>query len=80
MELAAENYGELDDVDIIFTGRQEDGSVSLLDNEGLSSNELWTQIPAVQQENIVPYNYEMQYGSPSGQDAFLTIVEEALLG
>lgn len=78
--LSPEQVGELAGIDVVFTGANEDGSVALLTDESLQSNALWTDLSFVQNGQIYGYNYEMLYGSPSGQDAFLTVVEEALLG
>ncbi|WP_406248797.1 ABC transporter substrate-binding protein [Microbacterium sp. M] len=79
-ELSPEQVGQLEGIDVVFTGAEEDGTLWVEDDEALSQNELWQNLPFVKSGEYYPYNYEMLYGSPSGQDAFLTIVEEALLG
>lgn len=79
-ELSPEQVGQLEGVDIAFTGANEDGSVAVETDEALTGNALWNALPFVQDGAIHGYNYEMLYGSPSGQDAFLSVVEEALLG
>ncbi|MDO5093429.1 MAG: ABC transporter substrate-binding protein [Propionibacteriaceae bacterium] len=73
-----EQLGQLSDIDVIFTGVFEDGS-GPLDDESLTNNELWKSLPAVANNRIFGYNYEMFAGSPSGQDALLKVIEEALL-
>ncbi|WP_240665935.1 ABC transporter substrate-binding protein [Agromyces sp. LHK192] len=77
--LSLEQIGELADVDVIFTGVSEDGSGFIGDDEALKTNALWTSLPAVQNGQVFPYNYEMSYGSPSGQDGLLDVISEALL-
>lgn len=76
--LSMEELGRLSDADIAFTWANADGSVPLTEDEALSSDNLWQSLPFVEDGNIVEYDREMLYGSPSAQDAFLTVVEEAL--
>lgn len=78
--LSPEQVGQLDGVDVVFTGADEDGTVWIEDDDALKQNQLWQDLPFVQGGAYHPYNYEMIYGSPSGMDAFLTVVEKALLG
>ena len=73
-----EQLGQLSDIDVIFTGVFEDGS-GPLSEEALTTNELWKSLPAVANNQIFTYNYEMYFGSPSGQDSLLNVIEEALL-
>ncbi|MFT4258251.1 ABC transporter substrate-binding protein [Microbacterium sp.] len=78
--LSAEQIGDLADIDVIFTGVSEDGSGLITDEEALKSNPLWSALPFVVDGEVYPYNYEMSYGSPSGQDGLLEVVRQALLG
>lgn len=78
--LSMEQLGDLADVDVFFTGVSEDGSGLMTDEEALKANALWTALPAVVNGEVHPYNYEMSYGSPSGQDGLLEVVRKALLG
>lgn len=79
-ELSPEQVGQLEGIDVVFTGASEDGTVWVEDDEALLQNTLWQNLSFVKNGSYHPYNYEMIYGSPSGQDAFLTVVEKALLG
>ncbi|MGW8483018.1 ABC transporter substrate-binding protein [Microbacterium sp. NPDC055903] len=79
-ELSPEQVGQLDGIDVVFTSANEDGTVWVEDDEALQQNALWQNLSFVKDGEYYSYNYEMLYGSPSGQDAFLTVVEEALLG
>ncbi len=79
-----EQLGELSGVDVMFTqgSPAEDGSITgtVADEPTLAANSIWQGLPAVQAGALHPYDYEMIYGSPSGQMAFLDVVEQALLG
>ncbi|MFK0401103.1 ABC transporter substrate-binding protein [Microbacterium sp. NPDC090225] len=79
-ELSPEQVGQLDGIDVVFTGAEEDGTVWVEEDEALKQNAIWQNLSFVQSGEYYPYNYEMIYGSPSGMDAFLTVVEKALLG
>lgn len=79
-ELSPEQLGQLEGIDVVFTGANEDGTVWVETDEALTQNALWQSLSFVQEKQYFPYNYEMIYGSPSGQDAFLSVVEKALLG
>lgn len=79
-ELSSEQVGQLEGIDVVFTGADEDGTVWIEDDAALQQNQLWQNLSFVQDGAYFPYNYEMIYGSPSGMDAFLTVVEKALLG
>ncbi|MFK4762094.1 ABC transporter substrate-binding protein [Microbacterium sp. ZW T5_45] len=79
-ELSPEQLGQMDGIDVLFTGVDESGTVWVEDEESLQQNPLWQNLSFVKDKQYFPYNYEMIYGSPSGQDAFLTVVEKALLG
>jgi iron complex transport system substrate-binding protein len=78
--LSMEQLGDLADIDLILTGVSEDGSGLITDEEALKSNPLWSALPFVVDGEVYPYNYEMSYGSPSGQDGLLEVVRKALLG
>lgn len=78
--LSMEQLGELADADVFFTGVAEDGSGLITDEAALKANALWTSLPAIANGEVHPYNYEMSYGSPSGQDGLLEVVRKALLG
>ena len=41
-------------------------------------NPLWTRLDFVVNDHIIPFEMEIVYGSPSGQLAFLDVVEKAL--
>lgn len=76
--LSMEQLGQLADIDVIFTGVSEDGSGLITEEEALQANPLWTALPFVVNGEVHPY--EMSYGSPSGQDGLLKVIDEALLG
>lgn len=77
-KLSMEQLGQLSDIDVIFTGVSEDGSGLITEEAALKSNPLWTKLPFVTNGKVYPYNYEMSYGSPSGQDALLEVIDKAL--
>lgn len=79
-ELSPEQLGQLEGIDVVFTGANEDGTVWVETDDALKQNALWQDLSFVKDAQYHPYNYEMIYGSPSGQDAFLSVVEKALLG
>lgn len=79
-ELSPEQLGQLEGIDVVFTGANEDGTVWVETDDALKQNALWQSLSFVTDKQYHPYNYEMIYGSPSGQDAFLSVVEKALLG
>ncbi|MFJ4225166.1 ABC transporter substrate-binding protein [Microbacterium sp. NPDC089695] len=79
-ELSPEQLGQLEGIDVVFTGANEDGTVWVETDDALKQNALWQNLSFVKDTQYHPYNYEMIYGSPSGQDAFLSVVEKALLG
>jgi iron complex transport system substrate-binding protein len=79
-ELSPEQLGQLEGIDVVFTGAEEDGTVWVEEDEALQQNAIWQNLSFVQSGEYYPYNYEMIYGSPNGMDAFLTVVEKALLG
>lgn len=83
-KLTLEQVGELSGIDVMFTqgSPAADGTISgtVADEPTLAASSLWQSLPAVQSGAIHPYDYEMIYGSPSGQLAYLSVVEKALLG
>jgi iron complex transport system substrate-binding protein len=79
-ELSPEQVGQLDGIDVVFTSADEDGGVWVEEDAALQQNALWSDLSFVKSGEYYGYNYEMSYGSPSGMDAFLTVVEKALLG
>ncbi|MBK8461737.1 MAG: ABC transporter substrate-binding protein [Nigerium sp.] len=78
--LSMEQLGQLSDIDVIFSGVSEDGSGLITGEDALKGNSLWTSLPAVANGRVYGYNYEMSYGSPSGQDGLLEVIRKALLG
>jgi len=80
--LSEEQLGQLSDVDYAFAiqipsdqGKREfDNTVATLEE-----NQLWGGLDFVQEDHLVPYDMEITYGSPSGQMAFLDVIEEAML-
>lgn len=79
-KLSMEQLAELDGIDVAFSGLNEDGTGLIGDEKALADNALWKQLGFVKNGEIHGYNYEMIYGSPSGQRAFLEVVAKALLG
>jgi len=73
--LSAEQVGQLADIDIgFFIGTPDELESSL---EEASKNALWRELTFVKEDGIVGYPMEMTFGSPSGQMAFLDVVEQA---
>ncbi|KAA1424923.1 ABC transporter substrate-binding protein [Mumia zhuanghuii] len=81
LALSGEQVGQLKDVDVAFTikipGEKGDKEYAATEKE-LMANPLWAGLPFVENDQIFTYDMEMTYGSPSGQMAFLDVVEEAL--
>jgi iron complex transport system substrate-binding protein len=77
--LSAEQLGQLEGIDQVFSV-ERDGAVVIEEDAALQQNPLWTDLSFVQDQQIHGYEIETTFGSPSGQDAFLTLVEQALLG
>lgn len=80
-EISGEQIGRLDGIDWAFMGKTVGPSgdkefQKILDAAG--KNALWNELPFVVDDQIVTYEAEITYGSPSGQLAFLDVVEEAL--
>ncbi|WP_454301572.1 ABC transporter substrate-binding protein [Salana multivorans] len=78
--LSDEQLSQLADIDMFFTAINEDGSGLITEEESLKANPLWTSLPAIVNGQVYTYDLEMAQGSPSGQDALLEVVREALLG
>ncbi|WP_157974965.1 ABC transporter substrate-binding protein [Glycomyces dulcitolivorans] len=79
--LSGEQIGKMDGIDYAFMIRglgDEEEAVfqQLLDDA--AQNPLWGDLDFVQNDGIVGYEFEMTFGSPSGQLAFLEVVEQAL--
>ncbi len=79
--LSGEQIGKLAGIDYAFTtkglgatGQKEFDAIMA----EAGKNALWNDLEFVKQGNIVTYEMEMTYGSPSGQLAFLEVVESAL--
>lgn len=78
--LSSEQVGQLSDVDLAFSikgpgdkGQQEFDTIL----KTLGKNKLWNDLPFVKDDRYIAYDMEMTYGSPSGQMAFLDVVEQA---
>lgn len=81
VELGAEEIGQLAGIDYAFTGvgLGEEGLAALAATLGeAASNPLWAGLDFVAADHIVPFEFEMTFGSPSGQLAFLEVVAKAL--
>ncbi|MDF9877324.1 ABC transporter substrate-binding protein [Cellulosimicrobium cellulans] len=77
---ALEQVESLGDIDVMFASAVPDADGTIPDPFAeISDNALWAALPAVSSGNVVRYDMEMNYGSPSGQYAFLEAVEKALL-
>lgn len=79
--LSGEQIGKLAGIDYAFstkglgeTGQKEFDAVMA----EAAKNPLWNELDFVANDHIVTYEMEMTYGSPSGQLAFLDVVEKAL--
>lgn len=81
-KLSAEQLGQLRDLDAVFMSvgvgeegrRQHEELLATLDKIPT-----WRTLPFVRNDRIFTYEMEMQYGSPSGQAAFLEAVRTALV-
>ncbi|SDC96801.1 ABC transporter substrate-binding protein [Glycomyces harbinensis] len=81
--LSGETIGKMDGIDYAFMirGIGDEGDAQfqqLLDDA--AENPLWADLDFVAQDGVVGYEMEMTFGSPSGQLAFLDVVEQALVG
>ncbi|MEU6860157.1 ABC transporter substrate-binding protein [Glycomyces sp. NPDC046736] len=81
--LSGEQLGRMDGIDYAFMirglGGDEEAQFQRLLEEA-AENPLWSGLDFVEQDGIVGYEMEMTFGSPSGQLAFLDVVEAALVG
>ncbi|MDY7104566.1 MAG: ABC transporter substrate-binding protein [Actinomycetota bacterium] len=76
--LSAEQLDRLADLDHAFVPT---GLEHLAESEwlaGLAENPLWTQLPFVEAGDVTTYEWEMTFGGPSAQLAFLETVRLAL--
>lgn len=82
-QLSSEQLDQLAGIDNVFMSVTEgEEGQALLDADlaELGANPLWANLPFVTANAIHRFDLEMVYGSPSGQLAFLAVVEKALLG
>ncbi|HXH32949.1 MAG TPA: ABC transporter substrate-binding protein [Plantibacter sp.] len=78
--LSLEQLDQLSDLDVVFTtGTPEDVAAGSDPFAALAANTVWNQLPFIQNEQVFTHDLEMIYGSPSGQMAFLDVVEQALV-
>ncbi len=75
--LSAEQFAQLSDVDLGFflASNYDTALETALDD--LAKNRIWSDLAFVKDDGIVEYPLEMTFGSPSGQMAFLDVVEQA---
>lgn len=82
-ELSLEELDQLVDVDVAFRVVTPDDEVRAEADRSIEelsdSNQLWRTLPFIAQDDYHPFDQEMLFGSPSGQLAFLEVVEQALL-
>lgn len=79
--LSSEQLGQLEDIDVALTYYipSADGEKELeAMYDELEKNDLWNDLPVVQDDAFVEYDLEMTFGSPSGQMAFLNTLAEEL--
>jgi iron complex transport system substrate-binding protein len=79
--LSSEQLAQLEDLDVALTYYipSEDGEKELdAMYDELAKNEIWNDLPVVQNDAFVEYDLEMTFGSPSGQMAFLDRLAEEL--
>lgn len=81
VSLSGEQVGRLQGLDVAFStvglgdaGRKEFDTVM----DEMEGNALFAELPFVTDDRISTYEMEMTYGSPSGQLAFLDVVEQTL--
>lgn len=81
-KLSLEQLDRLRDIDVAFHSAFPDENGKLDSGEtyaDLADNKLWNDLPFVRDAEFHPFDLEMFFGSPSGHEAFLTVVERALL-
>lgn len=80
-DLSLEQLEQLNGIDVVFTSSTPESVAAGLDPfEELAGNTIWQQLPFAAADAVHTFDLEMIYGSPSGQYAFLEVVEKALLG
>lgn len=81
-KLSLEQLGRLSGIDVAFYSAVPGETGELRPGEAyrdLADNKLWNQLSFVTNDEFHAFDMEMFYGSPSGHDAFLDVVERALL-
>lgn len=76
VSLSVEEIAQLSDIDVVLTTKAPGSDEDALGV--LKQNPLWTNLPAVQQQQVVAFERELLFGSPSGQMALLDEIEKAL--
>lgn len=80
IELSGENLGKLKPITYAFmtVGAGDSGQKEFqTTKDTLGKNKLWTALPFVADDHIVPDEMEMTYGSPSAAMAFLDVVQKS---
>lgn len=78
--LSLEQLDQLSSVDAVFTSATPADVAAGTDPFAeLAGNTVWNQLPFITEQQVFTHDLEMLYGSPSGQMAFLDVVEQALL-
>lgn len=78
--LSLEDLDKLRDIDVAFSSTNVDGSELIGSTPDLADNAIWAGLPVIDNGQLYPYQLDIIYGSPSGQMAFLDVVEKALVG
>jgi iron complex transport system substrate-binding protein len=80
-ELSLEQLEKLNGIELAFRSAKptKAGGLESVDDD-LTGSKVWQSVGFVREGAYVPFDMEMQYGSPSGHEAFLDVVEKALLG
>ena len=81
ISLSNEQVGRMSEVDYAFqisTPGKKGEAAHAKTQKDLAKNRLWARLAFVKNDQVIPYDMEMTYGSPSGQMAFLDVVEQAL--
>jgi len=74
---------DLLDADLLFVrveAAEEGAARDRAALDGVQASPLWQRLPAVEAGNVVEYDAELFYASPLTANAFLDVVEAALLG
>jgi len=80
--LSGEQLGQLKDVDYAFTpeGLDEDSKKAQKKTlDEIAKNALWSDLEFVKKNQLISFEIEVSYGSPSGALAFLDVVRKALV-